>query len=267
MSEIAKMLGVSRQRVNQLVADYEDFPPPEAELAAGRIWSRTAVEEWITQHPDRKSGRPEALVGMEPRDFRVRVLRRRRERVPTFQRFTEKARTAIAKAQEEARLLRHNYVGTEHLLLGLFAENDSLASEVLYGLGVGVETCREHLIALIGLGPSEPTGAIPFTPRSKKVLELALREALTLGDNFVGTEHLLLALVREGEGVGAQILEKCGLAKSDARQAVMTAIQEPEIERPRHPGFSFNVNRDLARKLDQVGERLNELERRIKTDE
>jgi ATP-dependent Clp protease ATP-binding subunit ClpC len=125
-----------------------------------------------------------------------------------FERFTEGARQVVVLAQDEARLLRHNYIGTEHILLGLLRENEGIAARVLESLDITFEEMRAQVARIIGQGDevTTTTGQIPFTPRSKKVLELALREALSLGHNYIGTEHLLLALAREGDGVAARIL-------------------------------------------------------------
>src|SRR5437660_1677364 len=123
-----------------------------------------------------------------------------------FERFTERARQVVVLAQEEARTLKHNYIGTEHILLGLLREEEGLAARVLEGLEITVEEVRAQVIRIVGSGEEVTTGQIPFTPRAKKVLELALREALSLGHNYIGTEHILLGLVRENEGVAARIL-------------------------------------------------------------
>lgn len=123
-----------------------------------------------------------------------------------FERFTDRARKSVVWAQEEARELQHNYIGTEHLLLGLVREGEGVAVQALTSLGLDLAGIREAVTARVGLGKAKPVGHIPFTPRAKKVLELALREALKLQHDFIGTEHVLLGLVTEGEGVAAQIL-------------------------------------------------------------
>jgi len=125
-----------------------------------------------------------------------------------FERFTNRARHAVVLAQEEARRLQHNYIGTEHILLGLLGEPDGLAGRALAGLGMSLETARNEVTAIVGTGAAAPSGHIPFTPRAKKTLELALREALQLHHNYIGTEHILLGLIREGEGVAAQVLKQ-----------------------------------------------------------
>ncbi len=138
-----------------------------------------------------------------------------------FERFTDRARRVVVLAQEEARLLSHNYIGTEHILLGLIHEADGLAFRVLDELGISLAAVRAKVTSIIGEGCEVPTGHIPFTPRSKKVLELSLREALQLGHNYIGTEHILLGLIREGEGVGAQVLVNLGAELSRVRETVI----------------------------------------------
>ena len=138
-----------------------------------------------------------------------------------FERFTDRARRVVVLAQEEARLLDHNYIGTEHILLGLIHEGEGVAAQALIQLGVSLEAVRAQVEEIIGRGADAPTGHIPFTPRAKKVLELSLREALELGHNYIGTEHILLGLLREGQGIGAQVLVKLGADLSRVRQAVV----------------------------------------------
>ena len=127
-----------------------------------------------------------------------------------FERFTDRARRVVVLAQEEARLLNHSYIGTEHILLGLIHEGEGVAAKALESLSISLEAVRNQVEEIIGQGGSSPSGHIPFTPRAKKVLELSLREALQLGHNYIGTEHILLGLIREGEGVAAQVLVKLG---------------------------------------------------------
>jgi ATP-dependent Clp protease ATP-binding subunit ClpA len=127
-----------------------------------------------------------------------------------FERFTNRARHAVVLAQEEARRLQHNYIGTEHILLGLLGEPEGIGARALDRFGMTAEGTREEVRAIVGTGPSAPTGHIPFTPRAKKTLELALREALQLHHNYIGTEHILLGVIREGDGVGAQVLRQHG---------------------------------------------------------
>ena len=141
-----------------------------------------------------------------------------------FERFTDRARRVVVLAQEEARLLNHNYIGTEHILLGLIHEGEGVAAKALESLGNSLEAVRSQVEEIIGQGGSSPSGHIPFTPRAKKVLELSLREALQLGHNYIGTEHILLGLIREGEGVAAQVLVKLGADLSRVRQQVIQLL-------------------------------------------
>ena len=141
-----------------------------------------------------------------------------------FERFTDRARRVVVLAQEEARLLNHSYIGTEHILLGLIHEGEGVAAKALESLGISLEAVRNQVEEIIGQGGSSPSGHIPFTPRAKKVLELSLREALQLGHNYIGTEHILLGLIREGEGVAAQVLVKLGADLSRVRQQVIQLL-------------------------------------------
>ena len=141
-----------------------------------------------------------------------------------FERFTDRARRVVVLAQEEARLLNHNYIGTEHILLGLIHEGEGVAAKALESLGISLEAVRSQVEEIIGQGGSSPSGHIPFTPRAKKVLELSLREALQLGHNYIGTEHILLGLIREGEGVAAQVLVKLGADLSRVRQQAIQLL-------------------------------------------
>ena len=150
-----------------------------------------------------------------------------------FERFTDRARRVVVLSQEEARFLQHDYIGTEHILLGLLHEEQGVASAALTVLGVSLEQARERVEELIGRGEREPPSQIPFTPRAKKILELSLREALDLGHSYIGTEHILLGLMREGEGVGAQIVRE--LATRDVRAQVLSLLKSRPEERPPAP--------------------------------
>ena len=141
-----------------------------------------------------------------------------------FERFTDRARRVVVLAQEEARHLDHNYIGTEHLLLGLIHEGQGVAAMALESLGISLEAVRAKVTESIGRGVEQPGGHIPFTPRAKKVLELSLREALELGHSYIGTEHILLGLLREGQGVGAQVLVKLGAGRDQVRQQVVQLL-------------------------------------------
>jgi ATP-dependent Clp protease ATP-binding subunit ClpC len=143
----------------------------------------------------------------------------------TFERFTVKARQVVVTAQEEARLLKHNHIGTEHVLLGLLDSPDSTAAKVLHQFGYDKEKAQVDIAAVVKPGTEEPRGHIPFTPRAKKTLELALREALNLHHNYIGTEHILLALIREGEGVGAKVLAERVNPISKVRAAVLASLE------------------------------------------
>jgi ATP-dependent Clp protease ATP-binding subunit ClpA len=146
-----------------------------------------------------------------------------------FERFTDQARRAVVLAQEEARLLDHHFIGTEHVLLGLLRDEGSAAFGLLALFGVPCDQVRERVVEIIGPGQKgSPSGHIPFTPRAKKVLEMSLREALQLGDRYIGSEHLLLGLLREGEGVGAQVLAARGVTL----EAVRDRLDDVERERP-----------------------------------
>ena len=141
-----------------------------------------------------------------------------------FERFTDRARRVVVLAQEEARALNHNYIGTEHILLGLIQEGEGVAAKALESMGISLDAVRTEVKEIIGSGGNPPSGYIPFTPRAKKVLELALREALQLGHKYIGTEHILLGLIREGEGVAAQVLVKLGADLSRVRQQVIQLL-------------------------------------------
>ena len=143
-----------------------------------------------------------------------------------FERFTDRARRVVVLAQEEARMLNHNYIGTEHILLGLIHEGEGVAAKALESLGISLEAVRQQVEEIIGQGQQAPSGHIPFTPRAKKVLELSLREALQLGHNYIGTEHILLGLIREGEGVAAQVLVRLGADLNRVRQQVIKLVHQ-----------------------------------------
>jgi ATP-dependent Clp protease ATP-binding subunit ClpC len=143
---------------------------------------------------------------------------------PLFERFTDRARRVVVLAQEEARMLNHPYIGTEHILLGLSHEGEGVAARALESMNISLDVVRQQVKEFIGQGQAAPAGHIPFTPRAKKVLELSLREALQLGHNYIGTEHILLGLIREGEGVAAQVLQKLGADLNRVRQTVIQLL-------------------------------------------
>jgi hypothetical protein len=143
-----------------------------------------------------------------------------------FEKFTDRARRVVVLAQEEARMLNHNYIGTEHILLGLIHEGEGVAAQALESLGISLGVVRQQVEDIIGQGQQAPTGHVPFTPRAKKVLELSLREALQLGHNYIGTEHILLGLIREGDGVAAQVLVRLGADPDQVRERVIQLLAD-----------------------------------------
>ena len=206
LAEIALAVGVSRQRIDQLIQQYPDFPEPEARLASGRIWSRTAVDSWLSAHPDRRPGRKAA---------------------PMLDRFDAPARSVLLHCQEEARALGHNYIGTEHMLLSLVAnagERGSPMAAVMDTLDITPKRVRAAVAEFLAQTPgSDPPGAtIPFTPRAKRVMELSALAAFELRHDTVGPEHMLIGLVYEGDGIGARVLADAGVDLESARQTVRT---------------------------------------------
>ncbi|HEX2041581.1 MAG TPA: ATP-dependent Clp protease ATP-binding subunit, partial [Acidimicrobiales bacterium] len=184
-----------------------------------------------------------------------------------FERFTDRARRVVVLAQEEARLLNHNYIGTEHILLGLIHEGEGVAAKALEQLGISLEAVRTQVEEIIGHGGSSPSGHIPFTPRAKKVLELSLREALQLGHNYIGTEHILLGLIREGEGVAAQVLVKLGADLSRVRQQVIQLLSGYAGKDPATSGGPSGESAPTGSLvLDQFGRNLTQLAREKKLD-
>ncbi|CAM2882261.1 ATP-dependent Clp protease ATP-binding subunit [Skermania piniformis] len=176
-----------------------------------------------------------------------------------FERFTDRARRVVVLAQEEARMLNHNYIGTEHILLGLIHEGEGVAAKSLESLGISLEGVRSQVEEIIGQGQQAPSGHIPFTPRAKKVLELSLREALQLGHNYIGTEHILLGLIREGEGVAAQVLVKLGADLNRVRQQVIQLLSGYQGKEPAEAGArgeSGTPSTSLV--LDQFGRNLTQ---------
>jgi len=210
-----------------------DPGPPEpvaavvADIAAGRL-DTPAVAAWLAPRlrpSDRGAARVKeaAMKGHAARPLAERIKKATMRRQPRgmFQRFTDRARRVVVLAEEEARLLRHNSVGTEHILLGLLHEGEGVAARALESLGINREAVRQRVEQLIGEGQQAPGGHILFTPRAKKVLELSLREAMALGHNYVGTEHILLAMLREGDSVAAQALTGLGIGHAQVRERVL----------------------------------------------
>ncbi|NBU16059.1 MAG: NDP-hexose 4-ketoreductase, partial [Actinobacteria bacterium] len=195
-----------------------------------------------------------------------------------FERFTDRARRVVVLAQEEARKLNHSYIGTEHILLGLISEGEGVAAKALDSLSISLDAVRAQVEEIIGQGGSSPSGHIPFTPRAKKVLELSLREALQLGHNYIGTEHILLGLLREGEGVATQVLVKLGADLGRVRQQViqlLSGYQGPGAKgegQQSGGGSSAGGGKEEAGEkggsqiLDQFGRNLTQLARDKKLD-
>jgi ATP-dependent Clp protease ATP-binding subunit ClpA len=171
-----------------------------------------------------------------------------------FERFTERARRVVVLAQEEARMLNHNYIGTEHILLGMIHEGEGVAAKALESLGISLEAVRAQVEEIIGQGQQAPSGHIPFTPRAKRVLELSLREAKELGHNYIGTEHILLGLIREGSGVAAQVLVKLGADLNGVRQQVVQLL---------HGRAGDDLTGDGSPLPDDAPTRVDSLDRRL----
>src|SRR6266568_5008131 len=183
-----------------------------------------------------------------------------------FERFTDRARRVVVLAQEEARMLHHNHIGTEHILLGLIGEGEGVAARALESLGISLEAVRQHAGGITGQGQQAPSGHIPFTPRATKVLELSLREALQLGHNYIGTEHILLGLIREGEGVAAQVLVQLGADPSRIRQQVIQLLQGSPGREPAAAGAPPETAPSASLILGQFGRNLTAAAREGKLD-
>jgi len=186
-----------------------------------------------------------------------------------FERFTDRARRVVVLAQEEARMLNHNYIGTEHILLGLIHEGEGVAAKALETLDISLDAVREQVQEIIGQGQQSPTGHIPFTPRAKKVLELSLREGLQLGHNYIGTEHILLGLIREGEGVAAQVLIKLGADLNRVRQQVIQLLSGYQGKEAATAGVGPGAQEGTpagSLVLDQFGRNLTQAAREGKLD-
>ena len=183
-----------------------------------------------------------------------------------FERFTDRARRVVVLAQEEARMLNHNYIGTEHILLGLIHEGEGVAAKALESMTISLEAVRSQVEEIIGQGQQAPSGHIPFTPRAKKVLELSLREALQLGHNYIGTEHILLGLIREGEGVAAQVLIKLGADLARVRQQVIQLLSGYQGKEAVATGGPAEGTPSTSLVLDQFGRNLTQAAREGKLD-
>ena len=185
-----------------------------------------------------------------------------------FERFTDRARGVVVLAEEEARMLNHNWIGTEHILLGLIREGEGVAAKALESLGISLQAARQQVEQIIGQGQQAPEGHIPFTPRAKRVLELSLRESLQLGHNYIGTEHILLGLIREGEGVAAQVLVKLGADLNRVRQQVLQLLHGRSAEEPvpaRSAERELRLLPAVKTRLEALEQRLTAIEQRVGT--
>jgi ATP-dependent Clp protease ATP-binding subunit ClpC len=180
-----------------------------------------------------------------------------------LERFTDQARRVVVMAEEEARMLDHNWIGTEHLLLGVLREGDGVAARALGSLGISLPPVRQQVEEIIGPSQQVPAEHIPFTPRSKKVLELSLREALQLGHDRVGTGHILLGLVREGDGVAAQVLVRLGADLNQVRQQVIELLSDLRPQSGRRPPREVTPVLWMQARLDLFGSRLAAVEQRV----
>ena len=181
-----------------------------------------------------------------------------------LERFNDRARRVVVLAEEEARMLDHNWIGTEHILLGLIREGEGVAAKALESLGISLQSVRQQVEEIIGRGQQVPSEVIPFTPRSNKVLELSLREAGQLGRHYVGTEHILLGLIREGDGVAPQVLVRLGADLNRVRQQVIQLIsgQQPPGHQPAWEGVPVT---EVQVRLDAIEGRLAAVEQRLGT--
>jgi ATP-dependent Clp protease ATP-binding subunit ClpA len=183
-----------------------------------------------------------------------------------FERFTDRARQVVVLAEEEARMLSHNYIGTEHILLGLIHEGEGVAAKALESLGISLDVARQQVEEIIGRGQQAASDGIPFTPRAKKVFELSLRESLQLGHQYVGTEHILLALIREGDGAAAQVLVKLGTDLNRVRQQVIQLLHGYQGKEPTAAGTGEGSQlgkRARARPFEDAPTRVEVLDRRL----
>ena len=239
-----------------------DTDPPDAVVAvvtgvAAGALGTAGVADWLAPRLRPAVGVKEAPMLGRPVSLVMRVKDATMRRQPTgmFRRFTDRARRAVYLATEEARLLRHGHVGTEHLLLGLVYEGEGLAAKAMESLGLSLEEVRHQVIEITGHGQHTPAGHLPFTPRAKKALELSLREALSLGHNYIGTEHLLLGLLREEHGIAARVLTGLGADHARVQEQVLDLLNQREqvnreAQRTRQAIPAELV--DTAEQLDQV---------------
>ena len=232
-----------------------------AGLAAGTLDVKTAAERLAPRL--RPAGHPAARVKEAPMPgrpvslaMRIKNATMRTQPKGVFNRFTDRARLAVQLAQEEARLLRHDYVGSEHLLLGLLYEGEGVAARALESLGISREDVQRRVVEIAGPGQGSPPRPLLFTPRAKKVMELSLREAMALGHHYIGTEHLLLGLLRDGEGVGAQALTRLGADEAQVREQVLGLLRGESEQ-------AGAQEQQLAADLADTAERLTEVRRQM----
>jgi hypothetical protein len=235
-----------------------------ADLAAGAIDAAEAAS-WLAPRLRLRDHRAAAVKEVLMREsqavpFTERLKRATMRGQPKgmFQRFTDRARRVVHLAKEEAWLLRHNYVGTEHLLLGLLYEGNGVAAQALISLGVSLDDARARVEEIIGRGDVPPHADVPFTPRTRKVLELSLREAMRLGHHYIGTEHILLGLLREGAGVGAQVLTDLGADHARVTNRVIDLLNERE--QARREGHLVRIA--MPAELVEAAERLDDVRQR-----
>jgi ATP-dependent Clp protease ATP-binding subunit ClpC len=189
-----------------------------------------------------------------------------------FERFTDRARRVVVLAQEEARMLNHNYIGTEHILLGLIHEDEGVAAKAIKDLGISLDVVRQQVEEIIGHGQVVPSGHIPFSPRAKKVLELSLRESIQLGHNYIGTEHILLGLLREGEGVAAQVMVELGADLDRVRQQVIQPLSGRRNDEEfdllaAAAGREFGTLDEVVVLLRDIARRVKRIEQRLARDD
>jgi Clp amino terminal domain, pathogenicity island component len=269
--QAAVLATVTFLAVNGWQADLEpaeDTAAVVADLAAGRR-SVTDLAAWLSPRISayREPAAPLSPAKEAPMHGWLPNLRRnpRRKGDLMFRRFSPRAREVIISAQQEARALHHGFIGTEHLLLGLLRDRDGVAGRALHVLGISPEAAREQVLDIIGEGQHEVAGHIPLTPRSKKVLELAVREAVQLGHLHVGTEHILLGLVREGDGVGWHVLHRLGLTVPKVRDQVLELVSQ-DRQAPSHvitpPGIrDYDTRIELARQAKDAAVDAKDLDR------
>jgi len=243
VAEIARLLGVSRQRVDQLARAYPDFPKPEAELAAGRIWSTADIEAWLATHPDRAPGRAGGPS-------------------ISFDRLTDRARQVFVIAQRQAQALGHRYVGAEHLVLGLREEGEGRAAQALKAAGLDLDEARAVLGRLVPAASDPATEPLAFSLSAHRGLHEAESAASELGHNYLGTEHVLLGVLRDETGLGCRLLTETGIDLGLVRTKLLDAMGLAPF---RESGQGADQGRRLGQimaQLSRIEARLEQLERR-----